>query len=154
MESLTESICRYFHWWFRRWHYHVTVRLSQFESLSQSVGKIVWKNSTLPHHCIFPNKLYRPSAIRSVYTDNITDRFMLSIYTDRFWDGIISVSNNYRWKNFVGNSVGFRWFSGSVLSLYMCVCGSITIHVLKKLKIFFGIKLIFFVFLDCFIVLI
>jgi len=132
MESPTECIRRWFHWWFRRWKCHVTVRLSQFES----VGKIVWKNSTSPHRCIFPNKLYRPSAIQSVYTDKnilsvytdhiadrvmpsvythrIADGVMPSVYTDRIGDGIISIGKNYRRKYFVGNSVGFRRFSGSV----------------------------------------
>jgi hypothetical protein len=114
MESPTECI--------RRWQCHVTVRLSQFESLGHSVSKIIWKNSTSPYHCIFPNKLYRPSAIRSVYTngnilsvytDRISDGVMPSVYTDRFWDGIISVDKNYRRKNSVGNSIGFRRFSGS-----------------------------------------
>jgi len=82
-----------------------TVRLSQFESIGHSVDKIVWKNSTSPHRCIFPNKLYRPPAIRSVYTDGhipsvytdyISDRVSPSVYTDRFWDEIIFVGNNYR----------------------------------------------------------
>jgi len=133
MESPTECIRQWFHRWFRRWNCHVTIRLSRFESAGHFVGKIVWKNSTSPHCCIFPNKLYRPSVIRSVYTDGIfrryiptispmelcyryiptTDGVMLSVYTDRIEDGIISISKNYRWKNFIGNSIGFRWFSGN-----------------------------------------
>jgi len=47
MESPTKLIHRFFHWWFRRWQCHVTVRLSQFESLGHSVGKIVWR-----HHAV------------------------------------------------------------------------------------------------------
>jgi hypothetical protein len=42
---------------------------------------------------------------------------MLSVYTDKIGDEIISIGNNYRRKNSIGNSVGFRWFSGSVLSV-------------------------------------
>jgi len=103
MESPTDT--------FHRWQCHVTVRLSQFESLGHSVGKIVWKNSTSPRRCIFPNKMYSPSEIRSVYTDEhilsvytdrISDGVSPSVYTDRFWDGIS-----------VGNSVGFLRFSSS-----------------------------------------
>ena len=45
---------------------------------------------------------------------NIVDGFSLSVYTDRCWDGIMSVGKNYRRKNSVGKSVGFRRFSGSV----------------------------------------
>jgi hypothetical protein len=37
-----------------------------------------------------------------------------SVYTDRFWDGIMSVGINYRRNIFVGNSVAFLRFSGSV----------------------------------------
>ena len=40
-------------------------------------------------------------------------RRYLSVNTDRFWDRIISVSKNFRWKISVGNSVGFLRFSGS-----------------------------------------
>jgi len=103
MESPTDT--------FHRWQCHVTVRLSQFESLGHSVGKIVWKNSTSPRRCIFPNKMYSPSEIRSVYTDEhilsvytdrISDGVSPSVYTDRFWDGIS-----------VCNSVGFLRFSSS-----------------------------------------
>jgi len=70
---------------------------------------------------LFKN-LYNPSAIRSVYadgirssvyTDRIADENGLLVYTDKIRDEIISVSKNYRWKNSVGNSVGFHWFSGS-----------------------------------------
>ena len=39
---------------------------------------------------------------------------MPSVYTDRFGDGIISVSIYYRRKNSVSNSVAFLRFSGSV----------------------------------------
>jgi len=47
MESPTEVIHRWFHRWFRRWQCHVTVRLSQFESLGNFVSKIVWR-----HHVV------------------------------------------------------------------------------------------------------
>lgn len=43
----------------------------------------------------------------SIYTDCITNRNCLLIYTDRIKDEIISVGKNYRWNNFVNNSVGF-----------------------------------------------
>jgi hypothetical protein len=42
MESPTEGIRRWFHRRFHRWKCHVTIWLSQFESLGHSVGKIVW----------------------------------------------------------------------------------------------------------------
>jgi hypothetical protein len=76
------------------------------------------KKSTSPHRCNFPNKLYRPSAIRSVYTDklissiytdHIADGRIPSVYTDRVGDEIIYIGKNYRRKN----SIGFRRFSGS-----------------------------------------
>jgi len=105
MESPTDTFLR----WFRRWKCHVTVRLSRFVSVGHSIGKIVWKKSTSPHRCNFSNKLYRLSAIRSVYTDGRIS----SIYTDRVGDGIISIDKNYRWKNYVDNFVGFHQFSGS-----------------------------------------
>jgi len=47
MESPTEWIRRWFHRRFRRWKCHVTVWLSQFESLGHSIGKIVWR-----HHAV------------------------------------------------------------------------------------------------------
>jgi hypothetical protein len=61
--------------------------------------------------------VYTDENIPSVYTDQITDGVMLSVYTDKIGDEIISIGNNYRRKNSIGNSVGFRWFSGSVLSV-------------------------------------
>jgi hypothetical protein len=118
MESPTDTFRRWFHRWFRQWKCHVTVQLSRFESVGHSVGKIVWKKSTSPHRCNFPNKLYRPSAIRSVYTDklissiytdHIADGRIPSVYTDRVGDEIIYIGKNYRRKN----SIGFRRFSGS-----------------------------------------
>ena len=65
MESPTDTFCRWFHWW----KCHVTARISRFESLSHSVGKIIWKKSTSLYHCNFPKKVYSPS-----------------VYTDSFWD--------------------------------------------------------------------
>jgi hypothetical protein len=50
-----------------------------------------------------------------VYTDRIADGNGLLVYTDKISDGIISVGKNYRLKNFVGNSVGFRRFSGNLV---------------------------------------
>jgi len=61
------------------------------------------------HHTVatFQKKLYSLSTIRSVYTDGripsvytdrIADECSLSVYTERFWDGIISVGKNYRQK--------------------------------------------------------
>ena len=47
MESPTDYFRRWFHRRFRRWKCHVTVQLSQFESLENSVGKIVWR-----HHAV------------------------------------------------------------------------------------------------------
>jgi hypothetical protein len=47
MESPTDYFRRWFHRRFRRWKCHVTVRLSQFESLGNSVSKIVWR-----HHAV------------------------------------------------------------------------------------------------------
>ena len=75
------------------------------------------KKSTSPHRCNFPNKLYRPSAIRSVYTDKLIP----SVYTDRVEDGIISIGKNYWRKNYVGNSIGFRRFSGSALACMLII---------------------------------
>jgi hypothetical protein len=92
MASPTDTFCR----WFCRWKCHVTAWISRFESLSHSVGKIILKKSMSSHCCNFPKKVYSPS-----------------VYTDRFWDGIISVGKYYRRKNFIGNFVGFRRFSSS-----------------------------------------
>jgi hypothetical protein len=70
---------------------------------------------------LFEN-LYNPSAIQSVYTDGIcssvytdyiADGNGMSVYTDKIIDEIISISKNYWWKNFIGNSVDFYWFSCS-----------------------------------------
>ena len=47
MESPTDYFRRWFHRRFCRWKCHVTVRLSQFESLGNSVGKIIWR-----HHAV------------------------------------------------------------------------------------------------------
>jgi len=47
MESPTEGIRRWFHRRFRRWKCHITERLSQFESLGHSIGKIIWR-----HHAV------------------------------------------------------------------------------------------------------
>ena len=49
----------------------------------------------------------------SVYTDCIADRNGLSVYTYKIRDEIISIGKNYKRKNSVNNSVGFRQFSGS-----------------------------------------
>jgi hypothetical protein len=50
-DEITDGIIhRYFHRWLHRWKCHVTVRLSQFESLNHSVGKIIWK--TPRHHTV------------------------------------------------------------------------------------------------------
>jgi hypothetical protein len=76
--------------WKNTWKCHVTVRLPRFKFVGHSVGKIVLQKSTSPHRCNFLNKLYRPSAIRSVYTD-------------RVGDGIISVSNSVSFCRFSGN---------------------------------------------------
>jgi hypothetical protein len=92
MESPTDTFCR----WFRRWKCHVTALISRFESFNHSIGKIIWKKFTSSHRCNFPKKVYSPS-----------------VYTDRFWDEIISVGKYYQRKNFVGNFVGFRRISGS-----------------------------------------
>jgi hypothetical protein len=122
MESPTERVCQYTRWWVCRWQCHVTVRRSRFESLGHPIGKIVWKKYTSSHRCNFPKKLYNPSGIRSVYTDELTlsvytdriaDEYCLSVYTDRIGDGIIFVGKNYRRKNFIGNYVAFRRFFGS-----------------------------------------
>jgi len=43
MESPTDTFRWWFHRWFYRWQCHVTIRLSQFESLDHSIGKIIWK---------------------------------------------------------------------------------------------------------------
>jgi hypothetical protein len=118
MESPTERFRRYT----RRWVCHVTVWRSWFESLGYFIGKIVLKKSTSSHRYNFSKKLYNPSAIRSVfidecissvYTVRIANGNYLFVYTDRSRDEIISVGNFYRQKNSIGNSVGFRWFSGS-----------------------------------------
>jgi hypothetical protein len=65
MESPIDTFCRYTCQWFRRWKCHVTIRLSRFESLSNSVGKIVWKNpchhtaATFQKHCIVHRRYSR-----------------------------------------------------------------------------------------------
>jgi hypothetical protein len=50
MESPTDTFRRYTSRWFHRWKCHITIRLSRFESLVNSIGKIVWKNPR--HHTI------------------------------------------------------------------------------------------------------
>jgi len=105
--------------YFRRWQCHVTVRLSQFESLDHSVGKIVWRHHAVAYfqtNCVprWRNGRYIPMEyFLSVYTDRFADGLRPSVYTDRCWDGIMFVDNYYRRNVFVGNSVGFLRFSGS-----------------------------------------
>jgi hypothetical protein len=84
------------------WKYHVTVRLSRFKS----VGKIILQKSMSPHHCNFPNKLYRPSAIRSVYTNGSIFqpyrwRNNTVIIYRHSWKQNYSIGKNYRRKNSV-----------------------------------------------------
>ena len=98
MESPMNMFCQYTHRWFHWWLCHVTIWRFRFESLDHSVNKIIWKKSTLSHHCNFSKKLYNPLAIRSVYTDRITNGYFLLVYTDKSRDKIISVGNNYWWK--------------------------------------------------------
>jgi len=74
-----------------------------------SVGKIAWR-----HHVV---AYFQTSCItrrrNCQYTDGFADGVIPSVYTDRFWDGIISVGIYYRRKNSVGNTVAFIRFSGS-----------------------------------------
>jgi hypothetical protein len=44
----------------------------------------------------------------SVYTNRIADGNGMSVYTDKIRDEIISIGKNYRQKNSINNSVGFR----------------------------------------------
>jgi len=127
MESPTDMFCRYTRWWVHRWMCHVTVRRSRFKSLGHSVGKIIWKKSTSSHRCNFPKNYiirrwyggYIPTE--SLYTDRITDKYFLSVYTVRIRDEIISVGKNYRRKNSVGNSDCFCRFSSSVRNCFLFI---------------------------------
>jgi choline kinase len=47
----------------------------------------------------------------------IIDSKGLSVKTDKVRHEIISIGKNYRPNNYVGNSVGFRRFSGSVFDI-------------------------------------
>jgi len=98
MESPTD----YFHRRFRQWKCHVTVRLSQFESLGNSVGKIVWRHHTVAYfqtNCIprrrnrryIPTEIFRryiltvsPTGLcrRYIPTDFETELFPSVIITD------------------------------------------------------------------------
>ena len=103
MESPTDYFRRWFHRRFYRWKCHVTVRLSQFESLGNSVGKIVWRHHTVAYfqtNCIphrrnrwyIPTKIFRryiptvsPTGLsrRYIPTDFETELFPSVIITDR-----------------------------------------------------------------------
>jgi hypothetical protein len=85
MESLTD--------YFRRWQCHVTIRLSQFESLGHSVGKIVWRHHAVAYfqtNCIprRRNRRYIPTVLpmslcrRYISTDFETELFPSVIITD------------------------------------------------------------------------
>jgi len=81
--------CWCFHRWFRRWQCHVTVRLSQFESLGHSVGKIVWR-----HHAVAyfqTNYIPRRQNGRYIPTDFETELFPSVIITDEKILSVISL---------------------------------------------------------------
>jgi hypothetical protein len=63
---------------------HITVRISWFESLGNSIGKIACKNIHIIELVFFLKILYIPSVILSVYTGGM----MLSVYIDRITDEI------------------------------------------------------------------
>jgi len=67
----------YFRRWFRRWQCHVTVRLSQFESLDKSVGKIIWCHHAVAYfqtNCIprRRNRRYIPMEIFRRYIPTVS----------------------------------------------------------------------------------
>jgi hypothetical protein len=77
MESPTDYFRRWFHRRFYRWKCHVTVRLSQFESLGNSVGKIVWRHHTVAYfqtNCIPSrrNRRYIPTEIFRRYIPTVS----------------------------------------------------------------------------------
>jgi hypothetical protein len=117
-----------FFWWNHRWIPSIGDSIGDSATLLYGylslnplvIPSVKLSDVTTPLH--ISRQTYTPSAKRSVDTDEIfssvyTNRFadgsMPSVYTDRFWDEIISVGNYYRRKNSVGNSVGFLQFSGS-----------------------------------------
>jgi len=63
---------------------HVTVRISRFESLGNSIGKIACKNVHIIELAFFFKILYIPFVILSVYTGGM----MLSVYINRITDEI------------------------------------------------------------------
>jgi len=101
MESPTD----YFRRWFHRWQCHVTVRLSQFESLGNSVGKIAWRHHAVAYfqtNCIprRRNRRYIPMEIfcrfiptglyrRYIPTDFETELFPSVIITDGIFPSVI-----------------------------------------------------------------
>jgi len=94
MESPTDYFHRWFHRRFRRWKCHITIRLSQFESLGNSVGKIVWR-----HHAV------------AYFQTNGMPRRRNGRYIPIDFETELCPSV----KITVGNSVGFLRFSGSGL---------------------------------------
>ena len=56
--------------------------------------------------------LYTDIIRPSVYTNRIANENGLLIYTDKIRDKIISIGKNYRRKNSINNSVGFRRYFG------------------------------------------
>jgi len=120
MESPTDM----FRLWVHRWLCHVSVRRSRFESLGHSDGKIIWKNPR--HHTIatFQKNYiirrwygwYIPTDVFRRYIPTISSTGIVCRYIPTEVEKeIISVGKNYQRKNYVGNSVDFRWFSGSEL---------------------------------------
>jgi hypothetical protein len=102
MESPMKWSRRWFHRWFRRWQCHVTVHLSQFESLDHSISKIVWRHHVVVYFqktCIprrrngqyIPTKIFyryipivSPTDLgrRYIPTDFETELFSSGIITD------------------------------------------------------------------------
>jgi hypothetical protein len=71
-----DYFCRWFHRWFHRWQCHVTVRISQFESLGHSVGKIGWR-----HHAVGETVgIYRWNISVDIYRRNYRWIYAIGIY--------------------------------------------------------------------------
>jgi hypothetical protein len=135
MKSLRDTFRQYTCQWFCQWKCHVTVRLSRFESLDNSVGKISWKNPrhhtvvTFQKNCIVHRRYgrYIPTEYVCWYIPTVSLMDVLCQYIPTvFWDRIMSVGKKFWRKNSVGNFVGFLRFSGSVSLIKMNFWNAIT----------------------------
>jgi len=95
----SDSFRRWFHRWYRRWQCHVTIRLSQFEYLGHSVGKIVWRHHAVAYfqiNCIphrrngqYISMKYFCQYIPTVSPSDLCRRYILTDFEMELFSSVI-----------------------------------------------------------------